>query len=141
MSSLPAAMAVVAALAAACDRRPAITSCDDDLHGVWITDSGAKWSLLDTGRTLEAFPMFDDAVPGGAPRVIDVKRADKLTGTVTRRYMPGADECAAKAPIRIAKCKENTLQIVVADPQPPLSFTPCSWGKPAESRLEHWRRD
>ena len=135
-----AAMAVVVALAA-CDRRPTVTSCDDDLHGVWITDTGAKWSLLDTGNTLEAFPTFDDAVPTGAPRVIDIKRADKLSGTVTRRFMQGATECAAKAPIRIAKCKDNTLQIVVADPQPPLQFSPCSWGKPAESRLEHWHRD
>lgn len=132
-------MAVVAALAA-CDRQSPVTSCDDDLHGVWITDTGAKWSLLDNGRTLEAYPLFDDAVPGGAPRVIDVRRADKLSGTVTRRFMQGADECAAKAPMRVAKCKASTLQIVVADPQPPLSFSPCSWGKPADSRVEHWRR-
>jgi hypothetical protein len=125
----------------ACDRRPAVTSCDDDLHGVWIADGGAKWSLLDHGKTLEAFPLFDDAVPGGAPRVIDVERKDKLAGEVKRRFMRAGDECLAKAPLRIAKCKDNTLQIVLADPQPPLTFSPCSWGMPAESRVEHWRRD
>jgi hypothetical protein len=135
---------LVAALALAgvgCDRRPAVTSCDDDLHGVWITEAGAQWSLLDFGPTLQAFPLFDDAAVGGAPRVIDLERGQKLAGFVHRRFMQGATECVASAPIRIAKCKQNTLQIVIGEPQAPLSFTPCSWGKPAESRLEHWRRD
>jgi hypothetical protein len=138
--TLRAAIVVVAALAG-CDRRSAVTSCDDDLHGVWITDTGARWSLLDHGKTLEGFPLFDDAVPSGAPRVIDLERTTKLAGDVKRRYMQRADECVGKAPIRIAKCKDNTLQVIVADPQPPLAFSPCSWGKPAESRVEHWRRD
>jgi hypothetical protein len=134
-------LAAVAVLLVACDRRPPVTSCDDDLRGVWVTDGGARWSLLDHGATVEAFPVFDDAVPGGAPRVIDLERKDKLAGFVKRRYMQGPAECVAQAPIRIAKCKESTLQVVVADPQPPLSFTPCTWGTPAESRLEHWRRE
>lgn len=142
MTRLALALVVIGSLAgAACDRRAAVSSCDDDLHGVWVTDTGAKWSLIDHGNTLEAFPMFDDAAPGGAPRVIDLERKDKLAGEVKRRYMQRAAECLAKAPIRIAKCKDNTLQVVVADPQPPLAFEPCSWGTPAESRVEHWRRD
>ncbi len=140
------ALVVIGSLAMAvslgCDRRTEITSCDDDLHGVWVTDSGARWSLLDRGKTLEAFPLFDDTAAGsGAPRVIDLERKDKLAGEVKRRFMQGATECIATAPIRIAKCKANTLQVVVADPQPPLSLSPCTWGRPADSRVEHWRRE
>jgi len=141
MTAARLALAGLAVLLCSCDRRAAVTSCDDDIHGVWVTESGAKWSLLDHGPTLEAFPLFDDAVAEGAPRVIDLQRTDKLAGDVKRRFMRGPAECVAAAPMRIAKCKDDTLQIVVADPQPPLSFAPCSWGKPAESRVEHWRRE
>lgn len=143
-----------AAMLVACDRRPAVTSCDEDLHGSWVSDTGARWSLLDYGSKLEAYPAFDDAVVDGAPRAIDLERADKLApagrsesgqlqlrGEVTRRYTRGADTCEARAPVRIATCNANTLQIVVADPPPPLAFAPCSWPRPAASRVEHWRRD
>jgi hypothetical protein len=133
--------ALAALVVVGCDRRAAVTSCDDDLHGTWTTDTGARWALLDRGKTLEAFPVFDDGAGSGAPRVIDLERKDKLAGDVKRRFMQGATECVAKAPIRIAKCKDNTLQVVVADPLPPLAFSPCSWGTPAPARVEHWRRD
>ncbi len=130
-----------AAMLVACDRRPAVTSCDDDLRGTWVNDTGARWSVLDYGAKLEAFPAFADAVADGAPRRIDVERGSKLAGEVRRRFMRRADACEARAPIRIAKCKDNSLQVIVADPQPPLSFAPCTWGQPAASRVEHWRRE
>src|SRR5262245_50963300 len=129
-----------AAMLVACDRRPAVTSCDDDLRGTWVSDTGARWSVLDYGGKLEAFPAIDDAVPSGqeggaqrsmtqgpegAPRRIDLERGKKLAGEVKRRFMRRADACEARAPIRIAKCKDTILQVIVADPQPPLSFTPC----------------
>jgi hypothetical protein len=129
---------LVAAALLGCDRRAAVSSCDDDLHGVWIADGGARWSLIDHGKTLEAYPLFDDGLP---PRLIDLERRDKLAGEVKRRYMQRGDECISKAPIRIAKCKDNTLQVVVADPQPPIGFAPCAWGQPAASRVEQWRRE
>lgn len=129
-----------AVMLVACDRRPAVTSCDDDLHGTWISDTGARWSVLDDGTRLDAFPAFDDAVTDGAPRVIGLARGD-LRGEVKRRFMRRGDACEAHAPIRIAKCSANTLQVVVADPQPPLAFAPCTWPRPAASRLEHWRRE
>jgi hypothetical protein len=139
----------------ACDRRSAVTSCDDSLHGVWITEAGAKWSLLDRGKTLEAYPLFDDAVPEGAPRVIALERRRPkmepagftpaggvdLAGQVKRRYMRGGDSCEAHAPIRVTKCEANMLQIVVADPQPPAQFAACQWPLAAPSRVERWRRD
>src|SRR5262245_11943885 len=97
-----------AVMLVACDRRPAVTSCDDDLHGTWLSDTGARWSVLDYGKKLEAYPAFDDAVADGAPRVIDLERGAKLAGEVKRRYMGRADTCDARAPIRIAKCKGKT---------------------------------
>lgn len=132
--------ALAAVVLIACDRRAPVATCDDDLHGVWVTDTGATWSVLDYGKKLEAFPLFDDATGSEAPRAIDVDRSAKLSGDVTRRFVQGAAECLAKAPIRIASCKDDTLRVVLADPQPPLSFSPCTWGKPAVSRVEHWRR-
>lgn len=136
-------LCVLLVVVAACDRRPAVTSCDDDLHGVWITPTGARWMLLDNDATLEAYPLFDDGVADAAPRVIDLHRGEKLTltGDVKRRYQQQAAICEARSPIRIAKCKANELQIVLADPQPPLQMSPCAWGQPAASRIEHWRRE
>ncbi|NVB84106.1 MAG: hypothetical protein HOV81_37370 [Kofleriaceae bacterium] len=134
------ALAVVALLAA-CARRAPVTSCDDDLHGVWVTDSGARWMMLDNSATLEAYPLFDDSAPEAAPRVIDLRRGEKLQGEVRRRFMAGSALCEATAPIRIAKCKADGLQVVVADPQPPLEMAPCKWPRPAASRLERWHRE
>jgi hypothetical protein len=137
MKWLPVLLVVVA-----CDRRPAVTSCSDDLRGVWITDAGARWSVLDHRQTLEVYPLFDDAVAGGAPRVIDLERQGAtLAGEVKRRYMRGGDSCDARAPVRVTKCEANVLQVVVADPQPPVQFAACSWPLPAPSRVERWRRD
>ena len=128
------ALLVVALIGCA---RPAVTSCDDDLHGVWVAPSG-RWMVLDNGPTIEAYPLFADGIP---PRVIDVRRGEKFTGEVKRRYMQGSAECIARAPIRIAKCKESTLQIVVGDVSPPLAFEPCQWAKARDSELQHWRRE
>ena len=51
---------------AACDRKPAVTTCDDDLHGVWVSEAhGQRWMMLDNGPTLEAYPLFDDHILGG----------------------------------------------------------------------------
>ncbi len=132
----------VLVLGACGDRRAPIASCDDDLRGTWVTDRGARWMMLDNGATLEAYPMFDDTVPDGAPRVVDLRRGEKLQGEVKRRYMAGSALCEATAPIRIAKCKASGLQVVVADPPAPLALTPaCAWPGPTASRVEHWRRE
>jgi hypothetical protein len=126
----------LAALLVACNR-PLVTSCDDSLYGVWVTPDHAKWMMLDNGATLEAYPMFDDGIP---PRLIDLARGDKLAGEIKRRYMRGADTCEARAPIRIAKCKDDALEVVLADVQQPLDFAPCSWPRPSPSRAEWWHR-
>ena len=125
----------------ACDRQPPVTSCRDDLHGVWAAPNGERWALLDHGGTLEAFALFDDAVGAGAPRVIVLARDGQLSGEIKRRYASGSDHCDARAPVHVTKCEANELQLVVADPPPPLSFAPCAWGTAPVSRVERWRRD
>jgi len=133
-------LALAAMLLVACDRTPHVTSCDDSLAGVWVTPSGARWMMLDYGATLEAYPIFDDSVGGGAPRVIDLARGAKISGEIKRRYMRGAEECEGRAPIRIAKCKDDKLQVVLGDVLPPAEFTPCTWGQPSATRAEWWKR-
>ena len=140
--------AIIAALLGACERRSAITSCDSDLRGVWRTESGEPWMILDGGAALEIYPLFDDATPENppaaivvAPRVIDLGRsAAGVRGEVHRRYMQGADACDATLPARLVTCTDRTVEIVLADPSPPLGFTPCSWGRANSSRRERWRR-
>jgi hypothetical protein len=122
---------------AACSREP---TCDD-LHGVWRSESGERWMMLDDVGTLEAYPLFDDARSPGevAPRVIDLQRP-ALAGTQHRRYMRGADSCDDRVPVRVT-CTGATLDIVLADSTPPLSFAPCGWPHPGSSRHERWRRE
>ena len=144
--------AVVLAMAA-CSRRAELTSCDDDLRGVYVA-GGERWMVLDTGATLEAYPLFPDAPVSGdlviAPRVIDLARdADPRAaagsrapaGTLRRRYMRRAERCDAQLPVHVTSCAGDTLEIVLADPSPPLGFSPCTWPGPAPSRVVRWRRE
>ncbi|HSS02702.1 MAG TPA: hypothetical protein VLM79_36825 [Kofleriaceae bacterium] len=68
------------AACAACDRRPPIASCDDDLRGVYVAGN-ERWMLLDNGPTLEAYPLFSDGSITSdfvvAPRVIDLERGTR----------------------------------------------------------------
>ena len=145
--------AVLLALLCSCDRRAPIESCTDELGGTYVADDGRTWNILDVdrsalrapGRALEVYPMFDDAPRDTglevAPRVIDLRRTgDAFIGEVTRRYMQGSLRCDAKAAARITSCKDNTLELVLSDPPPPMEFSPCKWGQPAPSRRERWRR-
>jgi hypothetical protein len=97
--------------------------------------------ILDNRATLEVYPLFDDSVPGGAPRVFDLRRGGQLAGDVTRRYLRGGDHCEARAPLRVTACANDELRLVLSDPEPPLQFAPCAWGAPAPSRVERWRRE
>jgi hypothetical protein len=147
-----AAGVLAVAATAACNRRASIASCDDDLRGVYAGDAG-RWMLLDQGATLEAYPLFPDAdgPPGlvTAPRRIELSRAAAAvapgtaaaTGALRRRYMRGAERCDARVSVQITRCTGDALEVVLADPSPPLGFAPCTWPSPAASRLERWRRD
>jgi hypothetical protein len=144
--------AILLALIASCDRHAPFARCTDDLGGVYEVETTAteqtppRWNVLDTRRGLEIYPMFDDTlvVPGleTAPRVLDLRRIsdDALAGEVTRRFMQGPLRCDAKATAHVTACKDNTLELVLADPVQPLAFEPCAYGQAASSRRERWRR-
>lgn len=137
----------------ACDRRAPLASCDDDLRGVYAA-GGERWMILDGQGTLEAYPLFDDVTPvraAGAPeaelevapRVIDLRRTPAgVAGEIRRRYMRGTRACVAKVPVRVTACAGDALELVLADPAPPLAWdTPCLWPRPGSSRRERWIRE
>ena len=140
-----AALAVVLG-AGACGRRTPIASCDDNLRGVY-TAGAERWMVLDNGSTLEVYPLFPDGDGPPdlvvAPRVIDFVRAPggELTGTLRRRYMRRAERCDAHVPVHVTRCAGDTLELVLADPAPPIELSPCTWPGPGPSRVEHWRRE
>jgi hypothetical protein len=146
-TALLAAAAVLALVAgvASCSGRPAVSSCDDDLRGIYA-DGAERWMLLDSGPTLEAYPLFSDA-PGSpdlvaGPRRLELARdASGLSGALRRWYMQRSALCDASVPAHVTRCGGDALEIVLADPAPPLSFAPCRWPSPADSRLVRWRRN
>lgn len=139
---------------AACSRRAPLTSCDDDLRGVYTAGPDERWMILDSrdSDTLEAYPLFPD-VDGPPdlevhPRHIDLTRdsagsaaSATLAGTVHRRYLRRADICEAQVPVHVTRCAGDALELVLTDPAPPLDFAPCSWPTPAPSRLVRWQRE
>jgi len=167
------ALIAVAAISAGCDRRAPITSCDQDLTGAYTTD-GKRWMVIDRRVTLEAYPLFPDVpeVSGLelAPRAIDLVRDDSgIAGHVKRRYMRGTAICNARVPARITACAGDALEIVLADPVPPVQFAGrltievepptaeavhtvelfglfftrplCKFPRPDSNRRERWHRD
>jgi hypothetical protein len=102
--------------------------------------------VLDRGSAIEAYPLFVDvpSVSGLeiAPRVIDLEReGDALVGHVRRRYMRGMASCTAKLPVRITACAGDALDVLLADPVPPLAFEPCRFPRAEGNRRERWRVD
>ena len=122
---------IALAILAACDHRAPIESCHQDLGGTYVS-AGQRWMLLDNGATLEAYPLFPDvpvtSAPGSlgievAPRVIDLVRDDDgISGVVRRRYLRAAASCEAAIPARITVCADDALDILIADPVPPIQF-------------------
>jgi hypothetical protein len=55
--------------------------------------------------------------------------------------MRGAERCDAHVPVYITRCAGDTLELVLADPSPPLAYAPCTWSRPGPSRLVRWRRE
>jgi hypothetical protein len=145
-----AALLAALIVLAACGGGAPIASCDDDLRGVYAAGD-RRWMVIDRGATLEAYPLFPDGdgppeLPAlvAAPRVIDLARGGAdgapLTGVLRRRYMRRAERCDAQLPVQVTRCAGDTLEIVLADPAPPISFAPCAWTQPGPSRVERWRR-
>jgi len=129
---------------AACAKK--IRSCDDELGGVYVAPSGERWSVTDERAALEVYPLFPDAPSSPdiviAPRVIDLHRGGgpTLAGETKRRYMLRAVACEGRAPASITRCEGDALDVVAADPTPPTSFEPCTFGAP-RTRVERWKRE
>ncbi len=140
--------ATALAVLGACSRPAPPPSCDDDLAGTWRSEGGERWMILESGA-LEIYPLFDDTRRAGAPaelelgpRTIDLtRRAKAADGEVRRRYMRAGEVCIAKAPAHLVACTRDTLELVVADPPPPIAFGLCTWSSPEPSHRERWRRD
>jgi hypothetical protein len=81
------------------------------------------------------------AVTGGLLGAALRAPGDGLTGTLHRRYMQRADSCDARVPVHVTRCAGDTLELVLADPSPPLGFAPCTWPRPAASRVVRWHRE
>ncbi len=126
----------------ACHRREPITTCDQDLRGLYAVD-GKRWNIIEGLEGYEIYPLFEDVpIASGfelGPRVIDI--GDGLTGHVHRWYMRGAARCTSSVPVAITRCADDTLELVVTDPVPPLAFSPCQWPHPEPSHVERWRRE
>jgi hypothetical protein len=105
--------------------------------GIGVTASGARDASGPTELVV-------------APRVIDFER-DRvgagsqhgqvaLAGTLRQRTMRHAERCDAHVPVHVTRCTGDTLELVLADPLPPTSFSPCTWPRPGPSRVVRWRR-
>jgi hypothetical protein len=140
---------VVAMCCVACDHRAHVTSCQADLHGVWIAPGNARWMILDQGPDwLEVYPLFPDGdsarpeIVVAAPRVIDLHPdGTGLAGTIAKRYMQRADSCEARVPVQVTSCADDTLEVALPDVHAPLSFAPCVWPPPSPRHVEHWHRE
>jgi hypothetical protein len=67
--------------------------------------------------------------------------ASLIEGTLRRRYMRGRELCEARAPVHVTRCANDTLELVLVDPAPPIAFAPCTWPGPGPSHVVHWQRE
>lgn len=142
------ALAIALGAVAACDRRAPIASCDDDLRGVYVAGD-ERWMILDNGPTLEAYALFPDGSITdevvAAPKVIDLERGNPtgggVRGTLHQRFMRHAERCEASVAIEVTRCAGDMLELVLADPSPPIGFAPCAWAQAGPSRIARWHRE
>jgi hypothetical protein len=132
---------------AACHHAAHVETCSDDLGGAWTGSDGRRWMIIDEKATLEVFPIFTDTAGApadviAAPRVIDLTRTGTLVaGTLHRRYERRADACDAHVPVHVTACKDDQLELVVAEPAAPVTFAPCTWPAPSPAAVARWHRD
>ena len=100
------------------------------LFGGRLLDAGAL------GSALAAFAVFC-ALSGAAYLFNDISDREADEHHPLKRHRPIA---AGQLPVRVARCADDTLEVVHADPPPPLSFAPCQFGRAEPARVERWRR-
>jgi len=102
-----------------------------------VGSDGRRWTVIDHGE-LEVFPAFADAP---VPRVLDLSRDGAgLAGTLQKRYEQRTEQCVAQLPVHVTACKDDTLELVLTEPAPPLAFGECTWPSNAP-HVERWRKE
>jgi hypothetical protein len=151
--------AALVVIAAACrPTAPALDSCADDLGGVWRVDGATtpsgeprRYHVIDLGRAIELYPMFDDSVLSPAdrkettadaaivaPAAFDLARSSGgafLVGTQTRRFMRGAASCVEHGPARLHDCAGDRATLDQAALAPPTDWDRCT---PAPAIPDPW---
>jgi len=132
--------------AAACSH-DRITTCADDLHGVWRAPDGAHWMIVDEGPVLEGYPLFADSPQSSdhelvaAPRALDLTRVKLgLTGSFVRRFEKRSSNCEARSTVHVESCHDDTLELVTGELPQPIAVAPCRWTVAAPSHIERWQR-
>lgn len=90
---------------------------------------------LTRGAAASAGPSAGELPRAGPPAT------SALAGTLRRRYMQRAEACEAHVPVHVTRCAGETLELVLADPSPPLAYAPCTWPRPGPSRVVRWHRE
>jgi hypothetical protein len=123
---------------------PASTPPGGRAAGNGLPASDAPWG--GPADLVVAPRMFDFRIepagssPGSGASRLPARQAP-VAGTLRRRYMRGAARCDAHVPVHITRCAGDTLELVLAEPSPPLEFSPCTWSRPDPSHLVRWRRE
>jgi hypothetical protein len=125
----------------------------DDVTPVVATAAAAGREPLELGpRVLELSRQLrdtDDPTDPTDPTALASAGAGSSTASSTgiaghlrRRYMRGTQVCVAKVPMRITACAGDALDVVLAEAEPPLAWSPsCTWPRTAGSRRERWIRE
>jgi hypothetical protein len=58
-----------------------------------------------------------------------------------QRFMRRAERCDASVAVEVTRCAADTLELVLADPSPPIGFAPCAWPQAGPSRIVRWQRE
>jgi hypothetical protein len=72
---------------------------------------------------------------------VTLQVAGMLRGTLRQRVMRRAERCDASVPVEVTRCAGDMLELVLADPSPPIAFSPCVWAQPGQSRIVRWQRE
>ena len=120
-----------------------MTSCDSDLRGAWRSETGERWVITGSAGAREAYPDFDDTKLPGVTVEVGARAIDLAgeRGEVKRRFTSAGITCIARSAAHMTRCENNTLEFVLADPAPPISYTPCAFGRQAATHRERWTRE
>jgi hypothetical protein len=131
-------VALVALVALGCGDRE-VSSCRDDLGGIWRDAQGRRYHLVE-GSPIQIFPLFDSTAPPGnapkasaavhpAPFYIELhRRPTVVSGTRKQRFARGAIICHTRTRAELTRCKGRSLEIDIAEPEiHGWSAGACQW--------------